>query len=111
MDGSRKILRCKYWVALASGLSTYICCSDEHYRRSPGCPFFAFAGTTAPKGTRAKKGRASKGSRLSTQSNATVASQAQSIPDLNDSIDISNISQDTILSTASTMASKKGVRG
>ena len=37
----------------------------------------------------------------------TNASQVQSIPDLNDSIDISNISQDTILSTTS-MASKKG---
>lgn len=34
----------------------------------------------------------------------------QSIPDLNDSIDVSNISQDSNLSTASTMATKKGGR-
>lgn len=35
----------------------------------------------------------------------------QSIPDLDDSIDVSNTSQDTVLSTASTMASKKGGKG
>ena len=48
---------------------------DNHYRRSPDCPFFTFAGTTAPsKRPKAKKGRASKSSRVSTQSNVTVAS-------------------------------------
>lgn len=84
--------------------------SDEHYRRSPGCAFFVFAGTTAPKTGRGKRARTSKVSRLSTQSVATNASQVQSIPDLNDSIDVSNLSQDTVLSTVS-MASKKGGKG
>lgn len=53
---------------------------EEHYRRSPDCTFFVFAGTTAPsKRPKAKKGRASrtsKASRASTQSNATLMSQA-----------------------------------
>ena len=91
-------------------VNTYIYGSDEHYRRSPGCAFFVFAGTTAPKMGRAKKARTSKVSRLSTQSNATNASQAQSIPDFNDSIDVSNISQDSVLSAMS-MTSKKGAKG
>lgn len=91
-------------------VNTYIYGSDEHYRRSPGCAFFIFAGTTAPKTERAKKARTSKASRLSTQSNATNASHAQSIPDFNDSIDVSNISQDSVLSAVS-MASKKVAKG
>ncbi len=92
-------------------MNTYTTHSDEHYRRSPGCSFFIFAGTTAPKTGRGQKARASKASRLSTQSNVSIASQVHSIPDFNDSIDGSNISQDTVLSTASTMASKKDGKG
>lgn len=84
---------------------------DEHYRRSPHCPFFVFAGTTAPsKRPKAKKGRASKASRtskastrLSTQSNATMLSQADSIPDLDQSLDTSTLS---VMSTASTSTAK-----
>lgn len=53
---------------------------EEHYRRSPECTFFVFAGTTVPsKRPKAKKGRASrtsKASRSSSQSNATLLSQA-----------------------------------
>lgn len=57
---------------------------EEHYRRSPDCPFFVFAGTTAaskrPKKTGGKASRTSRtskaSSRLSTQSNTTMMSQA-----------------------------------
>jgi hypothetical protein len=112
MGGSPRILHCKHsGRSCIAEISTDARGSDEHYRRSPGCAFFVFAGTSAPKTGRGKKGRPSKASRFSTQSNVTTASQAQSIPDLNDSIDTSNISQDTVLSTASTMANKKGGRG
>ncbi|OAP56415.1 hypothetical protein AYL99_09594 [Fonsecaea erecta] len=95
---------------------------DEHYRRSPGCPFFHFAGTTAPsKRPKAKKGRTSRASRsskastrLSTQSNTqdlTTLSEAPSIandliPDLDDSIDTSTMSAMSIMSTASTATTK-----
>jgi hypothetical protein len=80
-------------------------CSDEHYRRSPDCPFFAFAGNTAPKAGKGKKARVSKASR---ESNIAVASEAPSIPDLNESIDTSTVS---VLSTASTMGKGKNARG
>lgn len=85
--------------------------SDEHYRRSPGCAFFVFAGSTAPKTGGGKKARGSKGSRLSTQSNATTTSQAPSIPKLDDSIDVSSLSQETVLSTVPRMAGKKPGKG
>ena len=112
MAGSRRILPCEYsGRSCIVEVSADVRGSDEHYRRSPGCAFFYFAGNSATKPGRGKKGRASKASRLSTQSNTTIASQSQSIPDLNDSIDTSNISQDTVLSESSTMASKKGGRG
>lgn len=112
MAGSRRIPLCEYLSrSCILDLSIDICGSDEHYRRSPGCAFFHFAGTTAPKPGRGKKGRVSKASRLSTQSDTRIASQSQSIPELNESIDTSNLSHDTVLSEASTMASKKGGRG
>lgn len=79
---------------------------EEHYRRSPNCPFFTFAGTTAPsKRPKQKKGRASrtsrtsKVSRLSTQSTATLASQAESI-DLDQSTE--NVIDNSIVSISST---------
>lgn len=83
---------------------------DEHYRRSPDCRFFTFAGTTAPKASRGKKGRASKTSRLSTQSNATVASEAQDIPHFDDSIDTTTVSVDVIAPSV-TKAAVKGAKG
>lgn len=93
---------------------------DEHYRRSPGCPFFHFAGTTAPsKRPKTKKGRASRASRtskastrLSTQSNSTMLTDGPSvidIPDLDESIDTSTVSVMSTMSTAST-ATTKGKR-
>ena len=86
-------------------VETNIFFSDEHFRRSPDCPFFAFAGTTAPKAGKGRKARASKTSREST---ITVASEVPSIPDLNESIDTSTVS---VLSTASTMGKGKNARG
>ena len=80
---------------------------DEHHRRSPECLFFSFA-TKGAKNTRGKKGRASKGARPSTQANPRLVSQAQSIPDFDDSIDTSTIS---LLSTTSALSNKKGRRG
>ncbi|EXJ57528.1 hypothetical protein A1O7_07876 [Cladophialophora yegresii CBS 114405] len=98
---------------------------QEHYRRSPDCVFFQFAGNTAPaKRPKAKKGRASRTSRsskastrLSTQSNSqdvTSLSEVPSvaledIPDLDDSIDASEMSTMSVMSTAST-ATAKGKR-
>ncbi|EXJ87887.1 hypothetical protein A1O1_04814 [Capronia coronata CBS 617.96] len=93
---------------------------DEHYRRSPECPFFHFAGTTAPsKRPKAKKGRASRTSRtskastrLSTQSNSTMLSEVEhsiDIPEFEESIDASEMSVMSTMSTAST-ATTKGKR-
>ncbi|EXJ67671.1 uncharacterized protein A1O5_09017 [Cladophialophora psammophila CBS 110553] len=95
---------------------------EEHHRRSPSCPFFHFAGTTAPaKRPKAKKGRTSRASRsskastrLSTQSNTqdlTVLSEAPSavndlIPDLDESIDTSTMSAMSVMSTASTATTR-----
>ncbi len=106
---------------------------EEHHRRSPGCPFFHFAGDTAPaKRPKVKKVRASKASRtskastrLSTQSStqdATILSEAPSaavddIPTLDDSIDASEMSSMSIVSvmstasTATTKGKRKGTGG
>ncbi|KIW18516.1 hypothetical protein PV08_02804 [Exophiala spinifera] len=99
---------------------------DEHYRRSPECPFFHFAGTTASsRRPKAKKGRASRSSRsskvstrLSTQSNnTTMLSEAPSlndIPDLDESIDTSTtsvLSTMSVASTATTKGKRKGAGG
>ena len=83
---------------------------DEHHRRSPDCPFFSFAGTTAPKATKGKKSRSSKASRLSTQSTMTSTSEAPSIPDLDESIDASTLSVNTVASRVSAISNKKGSR-
>ncbi|KAI0541542.1 hypothetical protein GGR58DRAFT_456429 [Xylaria digitata] len=57
---------------------------DEHYRRSPECPFFGLmsqykSAALAKKKARGKAVRSSKASRLSTQSVATAASDATSL--------------------------------
>ncbi|KAI0814006.1 hypothetical protein GGR55DRAFT_490837 [Xylaria sp. FL0064] len=57
---------------------------DEHYRRSPDCPFFTLinqykAAAPAKKKGRGKGARSSKASRLSTQSVATATSDATSL--------------------------------
>jgi hypothetical protein len=107
MGGSQRIIHCKYKVLFSTTLSNNPG-SDEHYRRSPDCPFFMFAGTSAPKAGKGKKTRPSKASRVSTQSNFTVDSEAPSIPDLNESIDKSTMS---VLSTVSTIGKGKNARG
>ena len=81
---------------------------DEHHRRSPDCPFFVFASTSAPKAIRGKKGRPSKASRLSTQSTMTSASEGPSIPDLDESIDVSTLSVNTVASSVSATSKKRG---
>lgn len=80
---------------------------EEHHRRSPDCPFFAFAGDTAPsrrpkqkKGRASKASRTSKASRLSTQSNRTLLSQSESMADLESSMD--NTVDNSMVSVQST---------
>ncbi|KAH7319899.1 hypothetical protein B0I35DRAFT_430094 [Stachybotrys elegans] len=72
---------------------------DEHYNRSPDCPFFTLVDKSqATKKSRTKTGRASKTSRLSVQSVATVASEAPSVSELTTG------PEDSVLTTTSTMA-------
>jgi hypothetical protein len=81
--------------------------SDEHYRRSPGCSFFALINQAKAekKSARGKTARASKASRLSTQSVATVASEA---PSTNET---TLGHEDSVMTTASSMTqgSKKSM--
>ncbi|EOO01117.1 putative at hook domain-containing protein [Phaeoacremonium minimum UCRPA7] len=72
---------------------------DEHYKRSPNCPFFGLINSNpAPKKAgRSKAARSSKASRLSIQSVATAMSDITSIADLPADAD------DSILTTTSTM--------
>ncbi|KAL3965392.1 hypothetical protein ACCO45_002396 [Purpureocillium lilacinum] len=73
---------------------------DEHYRRAPGCAFFALSaqfGGPKKKTSRSKAARGSKASRLSGQSVATVASEAWSAADATAEV------EDSVLTTASTM--------
>ncbi len=76
--------------------------SDEHYKRSPDCPFFELIGQYPPpkKSARAKTARASKVSRLSLQSVATVAT---GISDHHSVADITANHDDSVMTTASTM--------
>lgn len=80
---------------------------EEHHRRSPECPFFAFAGDKAPskrpklkKGRASKASRTSKASRLSTQSNKTLMSQSESMVDLE--LSMENTMDNSIVSIQST---------
>ncbi|KAK4098324.1 hypothetical protein N658DRAFT_477355 [Parathielavia hyrcaniae] len=84
---------------------------DEHYRREPGCAFFALINQyPAPKKGRAKAARTSKASRLSVQSVATVATAAS---DLASAADITADHDDSVMTTVSTMTQggKKPARG
>ncbi|KAK4126461.1 hypothetical protein N657DRAFT_670479 [Parathielavia appendiculata] len=84
---------------------------DEHYRREPGCAFFALINQyPAPKKGRAKAARTSKASRLSVQSVATIATAAS---DLASAADITADHDDSVMSTVSAMAQggKKSTRG
>ncbi|TLS30981.1 hypothetical protein PpBr36_03284 [Pyricularia pennisetigena] len=80
---------------------------DEHYKRSPDCPFFEFINSRPPpKKTRAKATRGSKASRASTQSAATAASDLTTVTDIPADYD------DSVMTTASVMTqnSKKTIR-
>ncbi|KAH8847790.1 hypothetical protein MCOR27_001909 [Pyricularia oryzae] len=80
---------------------------DEHYKRSPDCPFFEFINSRPPpKKTRAKAARGSKASRASTQSAATAASDLTTVTDIPADYD------DSVMTTASVMTqnSKKTAR-
>src|SRR6266516_6130472 len=57
MDLNPRTTLCETRALLGCKVYANQVCSDEHYRRSPGCPFFALAGTTAPNATRGKKER------------------------------------------------------
>lgn len=77
---------------------------DEHYNRSPECPFFTLidehnSEQALKKSTTAKKGRISKASRLSTQSAMTVTSDA------------AEEEGDSIISTATTKGKTSGPKG
>ncbi|PMD47483.1 BIR-domain-containing protein [Hyaloscypha variabilis F] len=78
---------------------------EEHFKRSPECPFFtlvnSYKQSPAVKRTKSKRERASKASRLSTQSAFTVASEAPSITDIPAGDD------DSILTTATNATTKK----
>jgi len=94
---------------------------DEHYRRSPDCPFFVFAGTTAPSkrpkkkaGRASKASRTSKASRMSTQS-TTMISQADestgNIEILGEDTSLENAGDNSIISIQSTTSTAtKGKR-
>ncbi|KAK6221817.1 chromosome segregation protein BIR1 [Colletotrichum tabaci] len=79
---------------------------DEHFNRSPDCPYFALVQQHAA--TRKTKGKGARGSkttaRLSVQSVATAAS------DITSTSDIAAEYDDSVLTTSSTMAGKKGSR-
>ncbi|KAH7313017.1 hypothetical protein BKA65DRAFT_150373 [Rhexocercosporidium sp. MPI-PUGE-AT-0058] len=76
---------------------------DEHFKRSPECPFFALINehlkSPAPKKTKTKRDRTSKASRLSIQSAFTVASEAPE--------DLPAEEEDSILTTATNATTKR----
>ena len=95
---------------------------EEHHRRSPDCPFFVFAGTTASsKRPKAKKGRASKASRSSRASRLSAQSNTTSMSQLDEStgnievlgVDTSleeSIMDNSIVSVQSTTSTTRGKR-
>lgn len=85
MDGSQQISHCE--LLLGFHLIRFSNCGrDEHFKRSPDCPFFTLINDHKPTATsrksKAKKDRTSKASRLSTQSTFTATSEAASLADL-----------------------------
>ncbi|KAH8659180.1 hypothetical protein BGZ60DRAFT_517799 [Tricladium varicosporioides] len=76
---------------------------DEHFKRSPECPFFVLINNhiKSPAVKRTKSKRASKASRLSTQSSLTIASDVASVADLPAE------EEDSILTTATNATAKK----
>ncbi|CAJ2514005.1 Uu.00g021240.m01.CDS01 [Anthostomella pinea] len=82
---------------------------DEHYRRSPDCPFFSlisqYKSEPAKKKGRAKGVRGSKASRLSSQSAATATSDMTSL------LDHPANHEDSVLTTTSVMTQGGTKRG
>ncbi|ROT43054.1 BIR-domain-containing protein [Sodiomyces alkalinus F11] len=80
---------------------------DEHYNRSPDCPFFGLTHqyATLKKASKGKGGRASKVSRASVQSVATAVSELPSVME-----DVTANVEDSVMTTASTAAGKKAGR-
>jgi hypothetical protein len=107
MGGNPQINPCKSCRSVCEFTSKYG--RDEHFSRSPDCPFFTLVNnhiqSPAAKRTKSKKDRTSKASRLSTQSSFTVASDAPSIGDL------AAEEGDSILTTATNATSKKMGKG
>lgn len=112
-DGNPATSPCEYpqippLMHLSQSLTTELLHRDEHYRRSPECPFFLLINQyqQAPKKTgRGKGARTSKASRLSSQSVATIASEAPSMLDQPADYEDSVM---TTASTATTGGTKKG---
>lgn len=88
---------------------------DEHFKRSPECPFFTLINnhkqSPAAKHIKAKKDRTSKVSRLSTQSAFTVASDTASIADLPAEEGDSILTTATNATTITTQGAKRMVKG
>ncbi|KAI0133010.1 inhibitor of apoptosis domain-containing protein [Xylariales sp. AK1849] len=82
---------------------------NEHYKRSPDCPFFTlidqYQQGPAKKTARGKGARASKASRLSSQSVATLASEAPSV------MDQTADHEDSVMTTTSVMTAGGTKRG
>jgi hypothetical protein len=88
---------------------------DEHYRRSPECPFFGLINqykslAPAKKKGRGKTARSSKASRLSTQSVATAASDVTSLLDHTADHDDSTLTTTSVMTQGGTkrLRTKKG---
>jgi len=103
MAGSRQISLCE--LSRSCLLHLLIAVREEHFKRSPECPFFTLVNnhkqSPVVKRTKSKRERTSKASRLSTQSAFTVASEAPSVTDgpAGD--------EDSILTTATNATTKK----
>lgn len=112
MGGNHLTSQCEHMAPIATrfvSVTVLTLCRNEHYRRSPNCPFFLlidqYQQAPAKKTTKAKGARTSKASRLSTQSVSTVISEAPSTleqPAEND---------DSVLTTTSVMTAGGTKRG
>ncbi|OHE97336.1 AT hook domain-containing protein [Colletotrichum orchidophilum] len=79
---------------------------DEHFNRSPECPYFSLVNQYAS--TRKTKSKAARGSK--TTSRLSVQSVATSVSDITSITDVPAEFDDSILTTNSTMGGKKGSR-
>ena len=114
MDGSPRIIHCKWRKTCGSKACVYLLTnafSDEHYRRSPGCTFFAYAKPPGKKTKSRKTRSSSKSWRLSSQSAGNSVASDTSMMDLDDGTDhqsiISQPPATTTTTTTKTKAPKK----